>query len=177
MDKNKIKVIACICLLVFMVGIFVACKKGENDETTQGEASGDGYVKVDTDEDGSLYYTDPTFVIDDIVYGGETHYVKPDETNSAGEYKIGDVTSQPYVTDDSGKAVPVTEEPATTGNTNTDKPGKEESTTAGNQDPTNTTEKQSEQQTKETETSSIEYESIGVVDDNKLSNDGVIDAW
>ncbi len=190
MNANKKRVIAVICLLVFIVGIFVACKKNE-DETL---------VSVSTDENGSLYYTDPTREADGLTYGGETHFVKPDETNKNGEYKIGDVTSAPYTTDRDGNLAPVTTEPSTTApadNTTTTSGGNNggnngsnnggnnggnggssgTSTTAGGNNDTSTTSGGSSGQPTQT-TEEPSYAGIDdVVDDNNLNNDGVIEAW
>ena len=120
MNSNKIRIIAVICLIVFCVGIFAACKKKETD----GEL-----VSVETDENGSLYYTDPTYEVDGVEYGGETHFVKPDETNKNGEYKIGDVTSQAYTTNSKGEVAPVADEKTTTDPS--ENPSNEPGTTSG----------------------------------------------
>ena len=187
MNANKKRIIAVICLLVFIVGVFVACKKNDEEEKL---------VSVSTDENGSLYYTDPTYEVDGIEYGGETHFVKPEETNKNGEYKIGDVTSEAYTTDGEGNVAPVTTEPSTTapdgttttasggnnggssdntttttsgggnsGGTTTESPNSGDNTTDSQQPETRTTQ--------ELSTAGIN----SVVDDNKLSNDGVINAW
>ena len=184
MNANKKRIIAVICLLVFIVGVFVACKKNDEEEKL---------VSVSTDENGSLYYTDPTYEVDGIEYGGETHFVKPEETNKNGEYKIGDVTSEAYTTDGEGNVAPVTTEPSTTapdgsttttssggGNNNTSTTG---TTSGGNDKTTNETPTSdngtTNDQTSDTQTTQ-ELSTAGinsVVDDNKLSNDGVINAW
>jgi hypothetical protein len=181
MNSNKKRVIAVICLLVFIVGIFVACKKKEEEEL----------VSVSTDENGSLYYTDPTYVIDGIEYGGETHFVKPEETNSNGEYKVGDVTSAPYTTDNQGNVAPISSEPSTTApaeNTTTTAQNNGSATTTtqssgGNGgSTTTTTQKPSDgDETKPTAPDVSEVLSTagidGIVDNNNLNNDGVIIAW
>ena len=187
MNANKKRIIAVICLLVFVVGVFVACKKEETEENL---------VSVSTDENGSLYYTDPTREADGITYGGETHFVKPEETNKNGEYKIGDVTSQSYTTDRDGNLAPVTTEPVTTapndtsttsgGNnggssgTSTTSGGNNggssgtSTTSGGNNGGSSSSDQQSEtQSTEETSYAGID----DVVDDNNLNNDGVIPAW
>lgn len=178
MNSGKIRIFAVICLIVFCVGVFAACKKKEADDL----------VSVSTDENGSLYYTDPTYEVDGIQYGGETHFVKPEETNKNGEYKIGDVTSQPYVTNEQGEEVPVTTEPSTTA----PKQEPTESTTknnGGNSDGTTDSNKTEPSQTDPTgteptgteptePTEPVSGEGIdGVVDGNNLNNDGVINAW
>ena len=189
MNANKKRIIAVICLLVFIVGVFVACKKNDEEEKL---------VSVSTDENGSLYYTDPTYEVDGIEYGGETHFVKPEETNKNGEYKIGDVTSEAYTTDGEGNVAPVTTEPSTTapdgsttttssggGNNNTSTTDKSTTgtTPGGNDKTTNETPTSdngtTNDQTSDTQTTQ-ELSTAGinsVVDDNKLSNDGVINAW
>ena len=182
MNANKKRIIAVICLLFFIVGIFVACKK--DDEKL---------VTVTSDEDGSIYYTDPTYVIDGIEYGGETHFVKPEETNKNGEYKIGDVTSASYTTDGEGNVAPVTTEPvATVPATSANSGGENNSTsnittTSGSSTSSSTgttTSGGDNKTTEKTTEETTEPEEIlstagiaGVVDDNKLSNDGVINAW
>ncbi len=195
MNSNKVRIIAVICLLVFCVGIFAACKKKETDEKL---------VSVETDENGSLYYTDPTYEVDGIEYGGETHFVKPEETNKNGEYKIGDTTSAAYTTNESGEIAPVVKDdtastPSSTQGT-TQPGGSSNGTTAAGSttnpanptnptnpaDPTqptsgnNPTDPTASTDTTDTTgtTEELSFEGIdGVVDENKLSNDGVINAW
>ena len=171
MNTNKKRIIAVICLLVFIVGIFVACKKKDTDENL---------VSVSTDENGSLFYTDPTYEVDGIEYGGETHFVKPEETNKNGEYKIGDVTSQPYVTNEQGEEVPVTTEPSTTASANNPTESTTKNNGGNNTNPSQTNPTQTDPtQTQPTEsTEPVSGEGIdGVVDGNNLNNDGVINAW
>jgi len=181
MNTNKKRIIAVICLLVFIVGIFVACKKKDTDENL---------VSVSTDENGSIYYTDPTYEVDGITYGGETHFVKPDETNKNGEYKIGDVTSKPYTTDGNGNVAPISDEGTTT---LPDKNNTEKTTTKSNNSADNTStnssgnnnnptssgsdSKPTESQTDTEIETSEPYGIEDIVENNNLNNDGVIPAW
>ena len=178
MNTNKKRIIAVICLLVFIVGIFVACKKKDTDENL---------VSVSTDENGSLFYTDPTYEVDGIEYGGETHFVKPEETNKNGEYKIYDVTSKPYTTDNDGNVAPVGEEVTTTSDnsdkntTTTEKNASSETKTTGSDSNNNPTSSGSDSKPTDSTTSEVETSELhgieDVVDDNNLNNDGVINAW
>ena len=167
MKKSTLSVIAAIAILVILVGVFAACKNKTN---------GDIAVSVSTDENGSLYYTDPTTEIDGITYGGETHYVKPDETNKHGEYRINpDHTSTPYTTDSEGNVAPVTTEPSTTAPNNTT------TTTTSTTTTTTTASSSTESQTAENTTAETTTEELhgleGADDGNNLSDDGVINAW
>lgn len=144
MNSKAKKSIAIACLLLLIVCVFAACKSKD-----------DNLVSVSTDENGSLYYTDPTTEVDGITYGGETHYVNPDETNSKGEYKINDKnTSAPVTTGINGGTEGSTTQPeGTTG-------GQSEGTTLTTTTPT-----------------TAEKTSLAVVTGNGVTNDGVIAAW
>lgn len=181
MNANKIRIIAVVCLICFCVGVFAACKKKETDEQL---------VSVSTDENGSLYYTDPTYEVDGIEYGGETHFVKPEETNKNGEYKIGDVTSEPYTTNEHGEVAPVEDEDTTTlpSEKDTQKPSSDNNPTSSNptdkpteptsgNSPTNPTNPTSPTNPTESETETSYAGIDDVVDGNNLNNDGVINAW
>lgn len=169
MKKSTLTVIAVIALLAVIVGVFAACKKNTN---------GSELVTVVTAEDGSLYYTDPTREVDGITYGGETHFVKPEETNKHGEYRVDPKnTSAPYTTDSEGNVAPVTKEPSTTApdDTTTTKGNTDNTTTQGT-DPT-----QSTSQTTTETTTEITTEELHGLDNadsnNNLNDDGVIQAW
>ena len=178
MKSSTKKIISVVCILLLIVGVFAACKNKEEDGTR---------VSVSTDENGSLYYTDPTKEVDGIEYGGETHFVKPDETNRHGEYVIHpDNTSAPYTTDSKGNVGPVedsTTAPSGSGSQSgsgttapsTTKQGSDGKTTTSGSG--TTASGQTTAATEPTETTSIEYDPIDLVDSNGLSNDGVVDAW
>ncbi|MBE6836230.1 MAG: hypothetical protein E7515_08305 [Ruminococcaceae bacterium] len=176
MNTNKIRIIAVICLLALVVGVFAACKKNKEEEL----------VSVSTDENGSLYYTDPTYEVDGVEYGGETHFVKPEETNKNGEYKVGDVTSEAYTTNRAGELAPAKSEGTTTvpsedGTTTTTKKNDSSSDKTTKQNSSDPTEKPSDGTPSETPTEPTEEPTYAGIDDavdgNNLNDDGVINAW
>jgi hypothetical protein len=171
MKKNTLSVIAIIAILVLLVGVFAACKKKNVNETD---------VTVSTDENGSLYYTDPTQEVDGITYGGETHFVSPDETNKNGEYHINpDKTSAPYTTDRNGNVAPVTKETPTTapepttGGGNNTEPGTTSGTGENPTQPTQTTTESTTEEFNPDEAHGID----NADNNNNLNDDGVINAW